>query len=296
MRPHLLPITTGSIQSFSIRHFQMPNINNMWHYHPEIELVQIRKGSGTQLVGDSIRHFKEGDIILVGASLPHYWRYDESDCSAAESVVLHFANNAFGPKFFSLPENKIINSVLEKAHRGLQITGSANIKVAQLLDELLRATETTRLILLMKILSEVAHSKETVVLSSIGFKYNCEDSATQRMAAIYDYTLANFKRRIELEEIAAIAGLSPNSFCRYFKLYTGKTYSRFLTEMKIGHACKLLMETRMHINQLCFECGFNNFASFHKHFKSITGKSPLNYQREVLQKSEPQSSDFQNVA
>jgi AraC-like DNA-binding protein len=121
-----------------------------------------------------------------------------------------------------------------------------------------------------------------VTLSSIGFKQDSFETEDDRINIIYDYSLKNFKRSIQLEEIAHVANISPNSFCRYFKSRTRKTYSQFLIEVRVGHACKLLIENNISIKQLCYESGFNNFTSFHKYFKMITGKSPLNYQREFI--------------
>jgi transcriptional regulator GlxA family with amidase domain len=108
------------------------------------------------------------------------------------------------------------------------------------------------------------------------------DSEKDRINDIYEYSLRNFKGKIQLEEIASIANISPNSFCRYFKSRTRKTYSQFLIELRVGRACKLLIENNLSIKQLCFESGFNNFTSFHKYFKQITGKSPLSYQKEFM--------------
>jgi transcriptional regulator GlxA family with amidase domain len=102
----------------------------------------------------------------------------------------------------------------------------------------------------------------------------------ERVNCIYDYSLRHFRRAIQLEEIAAVANISPNSFCRFFKSRTRKTYSRFLLELRVGHACKLLIENNLSIKQICFESGFNNFTGFYKYFKLITGKSPLGYQKE----------------
>lgn len=87
-----------------------------------------------------------------------------------------------------------------------------------------------------------------------------------------------------MEEMASVANISPNSFCRYFKSRTRKTYTQFISEIRVGHACKLLIEDSMNVKQICYESGFHNFASFHKHFKMITGKSPLTYQKSYLQK------------
>jgi transcriptional regulator GlxA family with amidase domain len=133
---------------------------------------------------------------------------------------------------------------------------------------------------LIDCLSAFAASDSLHLLSSIGFRPDFSESENDRINAIYDYTFRNFTGKIYLGHVAAIAGLVPNSFCRYFKSRTGKTYTQFLSEIRIGHACKLLLDNRISIKQLCFESGFSNFTSFHKNFRSITGKTPQSYQRE----------------
>jgi transcriptional regulator GlxA family with amidase domain len=136
--------------------------------------------------------------------------------------------------------------------------------------------------LLIEALNAIANGKQMPLLSSIGFRPNLMDAEKDRINAIYEYSIKNFKRKIQLEELAEVANISPNSFCRYFKSRTRKTYSQFLIELRVGHACKLLIENNQCIKRLCYESGFNNFTSFHKYFKMITGKSPLVYQKEFV--------------
>ncbi len=287
MRPQLLKVSTGPRHSFSVRRDLVPYINNRWHYHPEIELIHFKKGEGTQFIGDSIKRFKSGDIVMVGAHLPHYWRFDdlffEEDTRVQADIrVAHFCENFWGEQFLHLPENVNIKTVLEKAKRGIQITGKTRQQVAELLERLLHTDGSERIIILMEALMTIADCKQLTTLSSIGFKHDLVDAENERVNAIYDYSLKNYKRKIQLEEIAAVANISPNSFCRYFKSRTRKTYSQFLIEIRVGQACKLLIENNLSIKQLCYESGFNNFTSFHKYFKMITGKSPLTYQKEFM--------------
>jgi mannose-6-phosphate isomerase-like protein (cupin superfamily) len=77
MKPQLLKVSTTMVHSFNARRDNMPNVNNHWHYHPEVELVFFKKGSGTQFIGDCITQFSTGDVVLVGSNLPHYWQFDE---------------------------------------------------------------------------------------------------------------------------------------------------------------------------------------------------------------------------
>jgi len=286
MRPQLLKVLKGPDRSFSVRRDLFP-INNRWHYHSEVELIHIKKGEGTQFIGDCIKRFKSGDVVLVGSNLPHYWRFDdvyyeENTKAIADVRVAHFNENFWGNQFLELPENLNLKTVLEKARRGLQITGKTKQKVADLLEQLQEADGPQRIILLIEALTAVANAKQPVPLSSMGFKPDLVDAEKDRINAIYEYSIRNFKRKIQLEEIADVANISPNSFCRYFKSRTRKTYSQFLIELRVGHACKLLIENNHCIKRLCYESGFNNFTSFHKYFKMITGKSPLVYQKEFV--------------
>jgi AraC-like DNA-binding protein len=287
MRPQLLKVCKEPGHSFSIRQDIVPFVNTRWHLHPEVELIHFRRGQGTQFVGDSMKTFKAGDVVLIGSNLPHYWRFDDIYLDGETAVpidvrVAHFSENFWGEAFLQLPENAHLKSLFDKAKRGIQVQGEARRKVAELLEELLETEGMRRIMLLMEALYIISESDQLTSLSSIGFKHNFAEAEYDRVNTIYEYSLKNFKRAIQLEEIASVANISPNSFCRYFKSRTRKTYSRFLIEIRVGHACKLLIENNLSIKQLCYESGFNNFTSFYKYFKVITGKSPLGYQREFI--------------
>lgn len=285
MKPQLLKVSPGLAHSFSVRQDKVPYINNRWHYHAEVELIQFHKGSGTQFVGDHIKRFNAGDIVLVGTNLPHYWRYDDiyfqdTNQATAYSTVVHFCESFWGDKFLCLSENMPLKVLLDKAKRGILISGTAGQKIGSLIQKLVLSEGPRRIMSLMECLLTIAETKELTVLSSIGFQGDFSELESDRINAIYDFSFKNFKNKIYLEEVAAVAGLVPNSFCRYFKSKTGKTYSQFLLELRVGYACKLLIENRFSVKHLCFESGFNNFTCFHKNFKEITGTTPQNYLKE----------------
>ena len=285
MQPQLLQVTISPNRSFSLRRDAIPNINNRWHCHKEVELVYFHRGSGTQFVGDSIRRFKPGDVVLVGANLPHYWHFDptEKDEFSKEnepfSSVIHFTEDFWGSQFLQLPENKMLKNVLDKAKRGISFSEELSQQVAQQIEVIFATEGTYQLIALIQCLLLAQHCDENDFLSSLSFQYDASDLENERLHGIYKFTLQNFHNKIKLQEIASLAGLTPNSFCRYFKHRTGKSYSQFLLEIRVGNACKLLINTPMTIKQICFESGFNNFTCFYKQFKNITGMSPFSYQK-----------------
>ena len=285
MKPQLLKVPKGLQKSFSIRRDVVLYFYNRWHYHPEIELIHIEQGSGTQFVGDNIRNFQSGDLLLIGPNLPHYWRCDEKYFHRgsqlyAQATVVHFSEDIFGKSFLGLPENKSIRDLLVKARLGMKILGEGTDKVKALLHELLNQTNGNPVISLMQILETLAHCEEINVLSNTQYQNEYDQYDTDRINHIYQYSISNFQKKISIEEIAEVANISPHSFCRYFKSRSRKTYSQFLLELRIGHACKLLSESRIPVAQVCFESGFNNFANFNKYFKLHTGKSPMQYQKE----------------
>ncbi|WP_183559617.1 AraC family transcriptional regulator [Mucilaginibacter sp. SP1R1] len=285
MKPQLLKIPYGPDHSFAVRKEMAPNINNRWHYHPELELIHFHNGFGTQFIGDHISQFEPGDIVLVGSNLPHFWKYDEVYFSNqispdSYSTVIHFFENFVGERFLYLPETRHVKTLLERAKRGILLKGADSKKIGGLIETIYQSTGINKIIALIICLSEFASCEEVTTLSSLGFKYDFPESENKRINAIYNYSLNNFHKKIKLSDVAEIAGMTPNSFCRYFKHYTGKTYSDFLNEIKVGYACKLLIANKTSIKQICYESGFNNFSCFHQCFKKITGKTPLTYQME----------------
>jgi len=287
MKPQLLKVSTGPARSFSVRRDTVPYANNQWHYHREVELIHFEKGSGTQFIGDSIHHFSSGDVILIGSNLPHYWSFDSSylatDAAMVADVrVAHFNDDFWGADFLDLPENITVKQLLHEAKQGIAVYGSGRESVQKLLAELLETEGTKRIILLIEALITIAQTKERKLLSSVSFTPHFQRGENNRINNIYDFALQHFRQRIALDEIAGVAGMSSNAFCRYFKSRTGKTFSQFLIEIRVGHACKLLIENNLSVKEICFETGFHNFAGFHKYFKQITGKSPLNYRRAYL--------------
>jgi AraC-like DNA-binding protein len=225
-------------------------------------------------------------MVLVGRNLPHYWKYDDDLDQLADdkpySTVIHFFDDFWGTVFLELPENKSIKATLELARAGLQIIGSTQQHIANAMEAILVTEGPKRIIMLIEALIAIGDCTEKKTLSSLGFSQNFEEADKDRINSIYDYSFANFKSKISLKEIAGIANLSQNSFCRYFKSKTQKTYSQFITDIRIGHACKLLIENNFNVKQICYESGFNNFSSFHTAFKKVTSTTPLNYQHKFL--------------
>jgi len=140
-----------------------------------------------------------------------------------------------------------------------------------------------RLIGLMTILDIMSTSKDIRYLSSPGFipmTINSEDKS--RMETIFRYVIQNYPDKIFLGEIAELVNLTEHSFCRYFKSRTSKVFSSFVNEVRIGNACKMLIENRDTISQVCYKTGFNYLSNFNRQFKKIKGMTPSEFQHKYL--------------
>jgi AraC-like DNA-binding protein len=101
----------------------------------------------------------------------------------------------------------------------------------------------------------------------------------ERMRCINEYVYEHFTEKITIKNIASIANMTETSFCRYFKTRTLKNFTRFLNEIRISYACKLLSNTRYTVTAVCFESGFNELSYFTRQFKKIMKLAPQEYQK-----------------
>ncbi len=288
MKPTFLKVTPASAFSFSVRRDEIPYFFNVWHHHPEIELAWIREGSGTLFIGDAIVPFMAGDMILIGENLPHLLRSDaayfQTDAPfMSRSTVIHFRGDVGGKDFWALPEMSDIKQVLKRAQHGFLIQGESKEKIKHLMADLPddSTTNTERLVGLLQILTVIAQAKDLAPLSTTTFSNQLYlEKDVERINNIYAYVAENFSEPISLDAIAAVAHMSPHAFCRYFRSKTLKTFSQFLMEVKIGHACKMLLEDTKSINEISYACGFNSLTNFNRYFKKIKKQTPSGFKNQ----------------
>jgi AraC-like DNA-binding protein len=274
-------LSEGVESSFLHRRFSLPKFNAPFHFHPELELTFIEKSTGKRFVGRQVADFAAGDLVLLGANVPHSWQNTEggNEPNAAQSIVIQFREDFAGHGFLSLNELADIRQLFKKAQAGVLIKGQTRDIVADKMAFAMTASPFKKLIDLLEILHNIALSDETELIDPQFSSYTLSALDTERFQKVYAHIIDNYRQEINLNAISAIAHLTPTAFCRYFKKMTRKTLIEVVTEFRIKHACQLLTTTDKSVADICFDSGFGNISYFNKEFKKAIGHSPLGYRK-----------------
>lgn len=275
-------------QIFLAKELIEKHFDPVWHAHSEYQLFVVLEGNGTRFIGDSIRSFKPGELILTGPHLPHLWRSNETEIvqnnsAGVAGIVIYLDEHFLGENMLDKTELYRLKLLLDKSRRGLEFFGDIRIKVTKLMQKLIKLDGIHSLIHLLKIFDLLSKTKEYQYISSRNYnEFSFNEHESDRLNKVYKYVIKNYKNKIPLEKMAEMLHMTPTSFSRYFSMMNNKTYSQFVAEVRVKHACELLTETELSIAEICYECGFNTLSNFNKKFKEIMDKKPTEYKREFL--------------
>lgn len=284
MKPIVQKSPISDNHSFEVKYLRDAHFDSNWHFHSEYQLFTVAKGTGTRFVGDHVGPFKKNDLVFTGPNLPHLWQSDPEYFSGqgefwSEGIVVYFHEDFVGHDFLHKSEMYKIRQLFARAQRGMEIEGNTAEQSRAMMTKLLEAEDFERILILLNLLNLLSNSAEYNLLASEGYSNLLEEAESDRMNKVHAYVMRNFREKVSLEDVAAIANLSPSSFSRYFKIHANKPFTDFLSEIRIGYACKLLIEKNVSISEACYESGFNTLSNFNRQFKDVTHHSPLQYRK-----------------
>ncbi|MGQ1910867.1 AraC family transcriptional regulator [Marinifilum sp. RC60d5] len=264
---------------------EIPCLDSSWHYHAQYELIYISKSNGIRFVGDSVAHFSPGDLVLVGPYLPHLWRndvsyYGENDQNKVKTIVIKFTKDFIGEGTFNIPEFSQINSLLEESKFGVSFGGKENKKLHKELIGLIELSPAQQLIKLLDILCKLSTIDNKIILSSSDMRQYTTDSS-DRLDSVIKFVSDNYARDISLNDVSDIACMTTNSFCRFFKKTTNKSFTQFLNEIRVRNASRLLVQQDIPISEICYMVGYNSITNFNRQFKEIMGSTPNNFRNTI---------------
>jgi AraC-like DNA-binding protein len=268
-------------KSFLVKFDDLPHFRFPLHFHEEFEIVYIIKSLGKKIVGDAVEDFGPGDLSLYGCNLPHFYMsdpvyYTGDPNMRVNAIVIQFPMSYFPESELQRTEFASVKKLLQSASSGLFFSGEQAASGGEIIRQIYNTHGMERHLLFVKLIDYLGNSKSRAIASS-DYTNEMKDQHEPRMAKIYKFTTRNYNRKIELEEVASVAGMNVTAFCRYFRQRSGKTFSQFVNEQRISYACKFLMHGSRTIADISDESGFNNISNFNRQFKNIMGKSPSQY-------------------
>ncbi|MBW1295993.1 AraC family transcriptional regulator [Aquimarina litoralis] len=251
-----------------------------FHQHEEIQISMIISGEGSLIVGDTITDYKPNDILVFGSNVPHVLQSAISD-KESYMISLFFTKESFGQSFFELPEFEDLSAFFRSSAYGLKVLSKKQKLKKQFLKIVEKTNRFDRFMVFLKTLQLLKTAKAETISSFIS-KRAYTDNEGKRMAKVFKAVMNEFNRDFSLKEVADLANMTPNAFCRYFKMRTNKTFFQFLIEVRIENVCRLLSkEAEITISEASYNSGFKNLSNFNRKFKEIKGITPSVYKKRL---------------
>lgn len=264
---------------FYISENQNKQLSYPIHCHVDYELNFMENGRGVRrIVGDSDEIISDCDLVLItGKDLEHVWERTNCESLDVHEITIHFSADLFDGSFANKANFQSICSMLEKARRGLAFSDECMQKVSPMFNALVNEKRSFYAVLhFMAILYELSLDEHARVLSSNSFA-RVRQTDSLRVNKVQDYVEEHFMEEIRLSTLADMVGMTSVSFSRFFRQSTGQTFSDYLISVRLKHASRLLLDSRLPIAEICFECGFNNLSNFNRIFKKNKHCAPKVY-------------------
>jgi len=246
-----------------------------WHFHPQIELTLITRGSGTRVVGDSIENYWPGDLTLIGTDVPHTYA-SGGDSADHQAIVVQFRPDFLGAPLWERPEFAGVRGLLDAAAGGLHLSADDEIHAA--MRGLATGRSADRTLRLLSLLTRLADQEARVLSTS---HRPTSPHARERADAIHTYLSTNYTTPIRLADVASVAHMTPTAFSRFFRRTFGRTLTDYVNELRIAAACRLLGDTDLAVADIAARVGYENLANFNRRFRTLKGTSPRTYRLTV---------------
>ena len=240
-------------------------------------------------MGDYIGPFSPGHLVLVGPDLPHNWTSHSiatPDQPPQEDHVIQFTLESFGQGFFDIPDLAEIKELLNRGAQGVEFLSYGEATLAKI-TRLRFLSGAERFLCLLEILKSLAEIGDCRVLCSQTYSPVLGDTNVMRINKVLSYMRLNMATDITLESACTYLHMQPRSFSRFFNQITGRRFSDYLCEMRIGESCSLLLNTDRPITDICFAVGFSNISWFNRCFLEIKGVTPREYRRSAVARYGP---------
>lgn len=283
MKTIIQKLTAEPEEGFVFKDLRAAGFDCPWHAHSEFELILVLQANGYRVVGDNITPLTRGDTVLLGPGLPHVWHHEPSGRkrSGVHALLIQFDESFVPETWLRLEPFAPVRRLLKRAARGLHVVGRTRDAVAAHMMTISKLKGVDRVLKVLKILHLIAAGDECEPVASASFVIESQLFERERMNRVLQFLNSRLEQPIRVSDAARIFGLSQGAFGRNFRVHTGKTFPQFVNELRIGRACRLLIEDNRSITEVSYECGFQNLSNFNRQFLRLKRMSPREFRRQI---------------
>jgi AraC-like DNA-binding protein len=246
-----------------------------WHQHAEYELAVCRKGSGEVHIGDIIYSFRNPAAFFIAPKTAHTLVSSGNFDGWIIQIPPHILNRGEGR-----PEFAFLTELIKRTSPALRFSEKASAEIIRGLEKAQARSGVFRWTGLLEtffIAANDGNARPCSFRPEVPAEGGGETD--DEMNGIINYIFNNYTKTHNLNDLARRAGTSVQRFCRNFKRKTGMTLTGYLHSVRINTAKKLLQQSRMYVDDICYEAGFNSVSFFNRKFKEQTGMTPVEYRR-----------------
>lgn len=261
---------------FSIAHLYNEEKPMDMHIHDSYEIYYSISGGKQFLIDNKFYEIKPGDLFVINQFESHY--LTQIDQMVHERIVL-----SIHPDFLKEISTEQTNLAYCFTHRPETFIHKARLskeqqkrflyfinKIGTAADYGSDLMEYASFLELMILINSIYLENHSLLAVGSTVKYS------QQVEQILAYINQNINKPITIEHLAGHFYLSESYICRNFKAITGTTINKYITARRICIA-KSLLSTGMNVNDVCEQCGFNDYSNFLKAFTKAVGISPKKY-------------------
>lgn len=257
------------------------------HWHHNIEILKVIRGSYTVELNLENDTLKEGDLCFINSGELHQISGDEKDTVHEVLIfdphILGFSYEDDFQRLFSAPLLERKSALPRKIEPGDPVYSEISALFDQAAETGLSRNEGWYFrakLTLLELLNTLYLNHR--LLPAEGSSSASEKERIDRYKRIISYMEEHYMDKVTLEMLAKEAQCNPQYLCHFFKEIAGESPVQFLIGFRVEKAKKLLQDTTKSVLELSLDTGFENVSYFIRQFKRYVGKTPGEYRRELL--------------
>jgi len=264
------------------------------HTHAYFQIYYVARGSITHYVGEASSELSRGDMFIIPPGNLHRIKIGE------DMLIYSFS---FMPDTFGEPDvcNRLVTNFLRnmetadvhEIHPKITVPSDEVLHIENVLEQMLKAFNQKPLGY-----GEVIRAYGIILLAlfvRVYYETRPEqfalDAQNNRQAVLMGiaYVDQNYMEQITLTEIAHQCAISKSSFSNLFASITGMSFHQYLNTRRIDYAIQLIRKGYQ-VTRIYGLCGYNDFSTFYRNFRKITGVSPEQYRKINMKKKDTERS------